>query len=122
MTSAGTSARATMKAFLSLVIAVSMTAQTPPKGWAPPRTPDGKPDLQGVWTNVTITPLERPREVADKQFFMAKREGRRRGGDDDGWAGRAVVVRARHSRAKRGPADAAQFLQQQLRDRAGSRL
>lgn len=24
------------------------------------RTPDGKPDLQGTWTNATITPLERP--------------------------------------------------------------
>jgi len=25
-----------------------------------PRTPDGHPDLQGTWTNATITPLERP--------------------------------------------------------------
>jgi hypothetical protein len=25
-----------------------------------PRTPDGKPDLQGLWTNQTQTPLERP--------------------------------------------------------------
>ncbi len=37
--------------------------------YAPPRTPDGKPDLQGVWTNVTITPLERPANLAGKEFF-----------------------------------------------------
>lgn len=30
-----------------------------PKPWAVPRTPDGKPDLQGNWTNETQTPLER---------------------------------------------------------------
>jgi hypothetical protein len=28
-----------------------------------PRTPDGRPDLQGLWTNQTQTPLERPREL-----------------------------------------------------------
>ncbi len=33
------------------------------------RTPDGQPDLQGVWSFATITPLERPRELADKEFF-----------------------------------------------------
>jgi hypothetical protein len=33
------------------------------------RTPDGKPDLQGVWDFRTITPLERPRELGTKAFF-----------------------------------------------------
>ena len=28
--------------------------------WKTPRTPDGHPDLQGNWTNGTITPIERP--------------------------------------------------------------
>ena len=31
----------------------------PTRPWAVPRTPDGKPDLQGNWSNATITPLER---------------------------------------------------------------
>jgi hypothetical protein len=30
------------------------------QGWQVPRTPDGAPDLQGVWSTVTATPLERP--------------------------------------------------------------
>lgn len=28
--------------------------------WTTPRTPDGQPDLQGIWGNKTITPIERP--------------------------------------------------------------
>ena len=31
----------------------------PKTSWVLPRTPDGKPDLQGNWTNETQTPLER---------------------------------------------------------------
>jgi hypothetical protein len=31
-----------------------------------PRTPDGHPDLQGIWTNATLTPLERTAEFAGK--------------------------------------------------------
>jgi hypothetical protein len=36
------------------------TATAKSKPWTAPRTPDGHPDLQGTWTNGTITPLERP--------------------------------------------------------------
>jgi hypothetical protein len=34
-------------------------AAAKPKAWVVPRTPDGKPDLQGNWTNETQTPFER---------------------------------------------------------------
>ncbi len=37
--------------------------------WTPPRTPDGHPDLQGVWTNNSVTPLQRPKELAGKEFY-----------------------------------------------------
>ncbi len=33
------------------------------------RTSDGKPDLNGVWNNASLTPLERPASLGDKQFF-----------------------------------------------------
>jgi hypothetical protein len=33
---------------------------------AVPRTPDGRPDLQGIWTNATITPMERPAQFSGK--------------------------------------------------------
>jgi hypothetical protein len=39
--------------------------------WTAPRTPDGRPDLQGTWDFRTITPLERPREFADKPVLTA---------------------------------------------------
>ncbi len=32
-------------------------------------TPDGQPDLQGVWTNATVTPFQRPADLGTKQFF-----------------------------------------------------
>jgi hypothetical protein len=53
-------------------------------------TRDGHPDLQGLWTNVTITPLERPRDLAAKAFFTPeeaaayeKKVVDQRGGDED---------------------------------------
>ena len=34
--------------------------------WKAPRTPDGRPDLQGNWSNNSVTPLERPKAWAGK--------------------------------------------------------
>jgi hypothetical protein len=34
-----------------------------------PRDAEGHPNLEGIWTNVTITPFERPAELAGKEFF-----------------------------------------------------
>jgi hypothetical protein len=50
----------------------SMAGQASPaagKSRTPLRTVDGQPDLQGIWTNATVTPLERPAEHAGKEFL-----------------------------------------------------
>jgi hypothetical protein len=60
LTAAGTAALAA-----ALLASSPAAAQT----YTPPRTPDGQPDLQGVWTNETITPLERPPNLAGKPFY-----------------------------------------------------
>jgi hypothetical protein len=43
-------------AIAALAFALSAAAQSP---YSPPRTPDGKPDLQGVWSNQSLTNLSR---------------------------------------------------------------
>jgi hypothetical protein len=58
-----------MKLFFLVVAALPLAAQGPSRAGQMPRTPDGKPDLQGVWTSATLTPLERPADLGNKQFF-----------------------------------------------------
>ena len=53
------------------ILGGSISAQNS-KQWTPPRTADGQPDLQGVWTNATITPFERPANLAGKAFLTEK--------------------------------------------------
>jgi hypothetical protein len=40
-----------------------------PAGWKMPRLADGRPDIQGIWTNKTVTPFERPMDLGDQAFF-----------------------------------------------------
>src|ERR1700734_1929196 len=47
------------------MVALALSAQTASKKPIP-RTADGHPDLQGVWTNATLTPMERPASFAGK--------------------------------------------------------
>ena len=51
---------------ISAVLAVlgCMTAHA--DAYKAPRTSDGHPDLQGFWTNATLTPVERPAALGDK--------------------------------------------------------
>jgi hypothetical protein len=37
-----------------------------------PRRPDGHPDMSGIWSFATVTPLERPLELGDKAFMTEK--------------------------------------------------
>ena len=55
-----------------LLLAPTAIAQTKPAGWTPPRTPDGKPDISGMFTFRTITPLQRPSELAGKETLNAE--------------------------------------------------
>jgi hypothetical protein len=55
---------------VGLACAFAAIAAAPPKPL--PRTPDGHPDLQGVWDNSSLTPLERPADLADQEFFPPK--------------------------------------------------
>ncbi len=41
-------------------------------GWTTPMTPWGEPDLMGVWTSATLTPLERPERFGEKAELTAE--------------------------------------------------
>ena len=47
-------------------------ASPTPQKWKLPRTGDGHPDLQGTWTNATITTLQRPPEYGDRLQLTAE--------------------------------------------------
>ncbi|HEV8394780.1 MAG TPA: hypothetical protein VGQ37_10930 [Vicinamibacterales bacterium] len=61
---------------LSIAVALCLltTAAVPAaaqdaKKFSPPHTPWGEPDLQGTYSNRTITPFERPANVNGREFF-----------------------------------------------------
>ena len=65
----------TAVAFLAPVVVTGQVGRTPASSagaWTPASRVDGQPDLQGIWTNATITPFERPSELAGKEFLTEK--------------------------------------------------
>ncbi|MBM87864.1 MAG: hypothetical protein CMQ41_05745 [Gammaproteobacteria bacterium] len=69
--------------------------------WEIGRTIDGQPDLQGVWANNTITPVERPEEFAGQEFlseedveFLRSRVGEIAEEDGDALFGAGVLAAA----------------------------
>src|SRR5437667_12679547 len=70
---------------LFAVASLPAVAQTPKAApaaqrWAPPKTPWGDPDLQGIWTSDDCigTPLNRPANLGEKRYYteqeLAQRE------------------------------------------------
>ena len=64
-------AACTVIALLALAPAVASA-----QGAEPPRTLWGAPDLQGVWDFRSITPMERPDDLADQEFLTAEEAAR----------------------------------------------
>ncbi len=63
----------TLVAVVVVVLAAVALAPVPAAGQeAAPRTPWGHPDLQGTYTSKTITPLERPADLAERELLTAE--------------------------------------------------
>src|SRR6202795_2443462 len=58
-------------AAVSAVISVSITGTSAQAPVPTLKTPWGEPDLQGIWTDETDTPLERSPKFANQEFFTA---------------------------------------------------
>ena len=54
---------------IAVGLLVPLASAQPADSSAVPRTPWGKPDLQGVWDFATLTPMERPAELAGQEFL-----------------------------------------------------
>lgn len=57
---------------LICVVAPAATLAQPPSArarYVPPRASDGHPDLQGNWTNASLTTLERPAQFGERRAF-----------------------------------------------------
>ena len=74
----------------SALVAQNAGANAPPaKAYTTPKTPWGEPDLQGTFSNRTITPFERSPDVKGREFFTPEevaameKQAASRGGDED---------------------------------------
>ena len=68
----GRLSRVAATAAIVALVPIAAAGQAGPDGWTPPLTPWGAPDLQGVWDFRTITPMERPAELAGRRVLTAE--------------------------------------------------
>ena len=61
--------RVAMVLSLSTLVLLSVPAAQAQETWAPPRNAHDQPDLQGIWSHNSATPLELPKELADKDVL-----------------------------------------------------
>ena len=59
----------TSMSVVAVVVAVASLSTVPVAAQSVPQTAWGQPDLQGIWDFRTITPLQRPEELGDKEFL-----------------------------------------------------
>ena len=68
-------------AFVVATIAQAQVERVADPNWTAPRTADGHPDLQGMWGNKTMTPMERPASLEGRAYLspeeMAEMASRR---------------------------------------------
>ena len=62
---------------LVTLMAVVALLPRPAAAQNPPRTPWGDPDLNGTWSYASLTPLQRPTSMADKEFFTPEEAAER---------------------------------------------
>ena len=86
---------------LCLYILVMGSAACAQVGYQVPRTSDGQPDIQGVWANNTVTPVQRPDIFEGREFLSAEemqiisqRAGEITAGADDALFGESVITSA----------------------------
>ena len=51
----------------AIAVGVLLMSSAYAQEWKAPRTADGQPDLQGNWTNATLTPFERPAQYGERR-------------------------------------------------------
>jgi hypothetical protein len=66
---------------LAVVVAVVLCwvpvfTQAESQAATPPRLTDGRPDLQGIWGFATVTPLQRPKEFADREVLTPEEKAK----------------------------------------------
>ena len=62
---------------VGMLLPATAASQTPTNSEESPRTAWGDPDLNGTWSYASLTPLQRPASMADREFYTAEEAAER---------------------------------------------